>query len=93
MSFCRRVRLLSLEGCSLLAMDGLDPVVLSWKELNRLKVISCNNIKDGEITIELATLFSSLKELKWRPDSRSILLAGLAGTGVGQRGGRSFSRK
>lgn len=92
-SICRRVRLLSLEGCSLLTMEGFDPVVLSWKELNRLKVISCNNIKDGEITIELATLFSSLKELKWRPDSRSIMLSGLAGTGVGQRGGRSFGRK
>jgi F-box/leucine-rich repeat protein 2/20 len=86
----RRVRLLSLEGCSLLTTGGLESVILNWKELERLTVISCNNIKDSEITPDLATLFSVLKELKWRPDSKSLLSAGLAGTGVGNKGGRFF---
>lgn len=82
-----------MEGCSLLTVDCLDPVVLSWKELKRLRVVSCNSIKDTEITSELAALFSVLKELKWRPDSRSLLSSGLVGTGVGQKGGRCFQRK
>lgn len=81
---------LSLEGCSLLTMDGFDPLVDSWKELKRLKVVSCNNIKDSAMSPELATLFSLLKELKWRPDSKSILSSGLHGTGIWQKGGRSF---
>ncbi|KAH8516642.1 hypothetical protein H0E87_004841 [Populus deltoides] len=89
-SVCRRVRLLSLEGCSLLTTGGLESVILNWKELQRLTVISSNNIKDSEITPDLATLFSVLKELKWRPDSRSLLSSGLAGTGVGNKGGRFF---
>lgn len=89
-SVCRRVRLLSLEGCSLLTTGGLESVILNWKELKRLTVISSNNIKDSEITPDLATLFSVLKELKWRPDSRSLLSSGLAGTGVGNKGGRFF---
>ncbi|CAI9292305.1 unnamed protein product [Lactuca saligna] len=89
-SICRRVMSLSLEGCSLLTMEGFDPVVVSWKELKRLKVVSCNNIKDSAMSPELATLFSLLKELKWRPDSKSILSSGLNGTGIWQKGGRSF---
>ncbi|GMP42813.1 hypothetical protein CsSME_00012420 [Camellia sinensis var. sinensis] len=89
-SICRRVRFLSLEGCSLLTMEGLDAVVLSWKELQRLKVVSCNNIKDSEITPAMASLFSVLKALKWQPDSRSLLASGLEGTGLGMKGGRSF---
>ncbi|KAK8654586.1 hypothetical protein V6N13_128545 [Hibiscus sabdariffa] len=91
-SICRRVKLLSLEGCSLLTIKGLESVVLSWKGLQQLRVVSCNNIKDSEITPELATLFSVLKELKWRPDSRSLLSSNLAGTGMGNRGGRFFKR-
>ena len=91
-SLCRRVKSLSLEGCSLLTMEGFDVVVLSWKELQRLRVVSCNNIKDSEIRPAMASLFSVLKELKWRPDSRSLLSSGLAGTGLGKKGGRSFKR-
>lgn len=79
-----------MEGCSLLTMEGLDAVVLSWKELQRLKVVSCNNIKDSEITPAMASLFSVLKALKWQPDSRSLLASGLEGTGLGMKGGRSF---
>lgn len=86
----RNIRSFSLEGCSLLTTDGLESVVLSWKELHRLRVISCNSVKDSEITPELAILFSVLKELKWRPDSRSLLSAGLNGTGIGEKGGRSL---
>ncbi|XP_022756984.1 F-box protein At5g51370-like [Durio zibethinus] len=91
-SICRRVKLLSLEGCSLLTIKGLESVVLSLKELQQLRVMSCTNIKDTEVTPELATLFSVLKELKWRPDSRSLLSSTLAGTGMGMKGGRFFKR-
>ncbi|PIN08491.1 hypothetical protein CDL12_18929 [Handroanthus impetiginosus] len=86
----RTIRSLLLEGCSLLTTRGLESVLLSWKELSRLTVVSCNNVKDSEITVELATLFSILKELKWRPDSRSMLSANLAGTEIGRKGGRSL---
>ncbi|KAJ0736883.1 hypothetical protein HanLR1_Chr06g0200781 [Helianthus annuus] len=81
----------SVVGRMLIAYNGwFEPVVLSWKELKRLTVVSCNNIKDSAMTPELATLFSLLKELKWRPDSKSILSSGFEGTGVWQKGGRSF---
>lgn len=86
------MKLISLEGCSLLTTGGLELVVLSWKELQRLRVVSCNNIKDSEVTPALSTLFSVLKELKWRPDSRSLLASNLEGTGVGRKGGRFFKR-
>ncbi|XP_042038488.1 F-box protein At5g51380-like [Salvia splendens] len=89
----RSIRSVSLEGCSLLTTEGLESVVLSWIEIDRLKVISCSNVKDSEITPELATLFSDLKELKWRPDSRSLLSASLTGTGVGEKGGKSLISK
>ncbi|KAM7276963.1 hypothetical protein ACFE04_018829 [Oxalis oulophora] len=89
-SVCRRVNLLSLEGCSLLTTGGLESVIIFWTELQSLRVISCNNIKDSEITPALASLFSDLKELKWGPDSRSILSASLSGTGVGNKGTRFF---
>ncbi|XP_058221643.1 F-box protein At5g51370-like [Rhododendron vialii] len=91
-SICRGVKSVSLEGCSLLTMEGLDAVVISWKELKRLRVVSCNNIKDSEITPALASLFSTLKGFKWQPDSRSLLSSGLAGTGMGKKGGRAFKR-
>lgn len=91
-SICRRVKSVSLEGCSLLTMEGLDAVVVSWKELKTLSVVSCNNIKDSEITPALASLFSTLKGFKWQPDSRSLLSSGLAGTGMGKKGGRAFKR-
>ncbi|EPS61296.1 hypothetical protein M569_13501 [Genlisea aurea] len=88
----RGIRSVSLEGCSLLTTEGLESVVLSWRELSRLKVVSCSNIRDSEIGSELAALFSGLKELKWRPSSKSLLADGLSGTGVGQ-GGRSLRGK
>ncbi|PON61171.1 F-box domain containing protein [Parasponia andersonii] len=91
-AICRRVKLISFEGCSLLTTGGLESVVLSWKELQRLRVVSCNNVKDSEVTPALASLFSILKELKWRPDSKSLLISSLAGTGVGRKGGRFFKR-
>lgn len=91
-TICRRLKSLSLEGCSLLTVEGLDSVVHSWKELQRLRVVSCNNIKDSEVTPALATLFSVLKELKWRPDSRSLLSSSLGETGMGKKGGKFFKR-
>ncbi|XP_031389938.1 F-box protein At5g51380-like [Punica granatum] len=90
--FCRRVRFVSLEGCSLLTTQGLESVVISWKELQSLRVMSCKSIKDSEISPDLATLFSVLKDLKWRPDTKSLLAASLAGTGMGRKGGRFFKR-
>ncbi|KAF5457685.1 hypothetical protein F2P56_021769 [Juglans regia] len=88
----RRVELLSLEGCSLLTTDGLATVVLSWKELQSLRVVSCKNIKDSEISPSLSTLFSVFKEFKWRPDTKSLLPSSLAGIGMGKKGGKFFKR-
>ncbi|WCJ22935.1 RNI-like superfamily protein [Euphorbia peplus] len=87
---CRRVKLLSLEGCSSLTTGGLEATVLNWKNLQRLRVISSNKIKDSEVSPALASLFSVLKELKWRPDSRSLLWSSLDGTGMRNKGGRFF---
>lgn len=89
---CRRVRLLSLEGCSLITTAGVDSVVQSFKDLNRLRVTFCDNIRDSELTPALGDRFLTLKEFSWRPDTKSVLAAGLAGTGVGQKGGRFFRR-
>ncbi|XP_042412417.1 F-box protein At5g07670-like isoform X1 [Zingiber officinale] len=89
-SICRYVRSLSLEGCSLLTTKGFESVVLSWIDLKRLEVISCNNIKDDEVSPTLTNLFSTLKEFKWRPDSKSVLAMGLSGTDMGKKGGRFF---
>ncbi|XP_038976518.1 F-box protein At5g51370-like isoform X2 [Phoenix dactylifera] len=86
------VKFLSLEGCSLLTTEGLELVILSWKDLQRLVVISCNKVKDDEVTPALASLFSVLKELKWRPDSKSVLDMNLAGTGMGKKGARFFRK-
>lgn len=91
-STCRRVKSLSIKACSLITTEGLEFVVLSLKELQGLRVESCKNIKDSEITPALSTLFSVLKELKWRPDSRSILSSRLGGTCMGKRGGKFFKR-
>lgn len=91
--FCfiyRRVKFLSLEGCSLLTTAGLETVLLSWMELERLRVVSCNNIQDNEVSGALSSLFSVLKEFKWQPDSRSVLASSLAGTGMRTKGGRFF---
>lgn len=88
----RRVKFLSLEGCSLLTTVGLESVVLSWKELECLRVVACNNIQDDEVSVALSSLFSILKEFKWQPDSRSALASSLAGTGMRTKGGRFFKR-
>ncbi|XP_024394043.1 F-box protein At5g51370 [Physcomitrium patens] len=89
---CKRVRLLSLEGCSLVTTAGVDSVVQSFKDLNRLRVTFCDNIRDSELSPALCDRFLTLKEFSWRPDTKSVLAAGLAGTGVGQKGGRFFKK-
>ncbi|MCO5576772.1 hypothetical protein L7F22_030592 [Adiantum nelumboides] len=89
---CRRVKLLSLEGCSPLTTVGLETVVLAYKELQALRVVYCNNIKDSEISPDLALQFCLLKELKWRPDAQSLLSMSLTGTGIGQQGGKFFKK-
>lgn len=88
----RRAKFLSLEGCSLVTTEGLESVILSWTDLQSLRVVSCKNIKDGEVSPALSTLFSVLKELKWRPDTKSLLASSLAGTGMGKRGGKFFKK-
>lgn len=91
-SICRRVKYVSLEGCSLLTTDCLESVILSWKEIESLKVVACKNIKDKDISPALSTLFSVLKELKWRPDIKSLLTSSVVGTSIGKKGGRFFKR-
>ncbi|KAJ7535801.1 hypothetical protein O6H91_12G046700 [Diphasiastrum complanatum] len=89
---CRKVKLISLEGCSLLTTLGLENVILAWKELQRLRVVFCDGVKDTEISPALATCFASLKEFRWRPDTKSVLAISFAGTGVGQKGGKFFKK-
>ncbi|TVU28948.1 hypothetical protein EJB05_20487, partial [Eragrostis curvula] len=89
---CRRVKFLSLEGCSLLTTRGLEAVITSWSDLQSLDVVTCNKIKDEEISPALSELFSNLKELKWRPDNKSLLAASLVGTGMGKKGRVFFKR-
>ncbi|KAK6936295.1 hypothetical protein RJ641_033325 [Dillenia turbinata] len=67
-SVFRRVKHLSLEGCSLLTTAGLESVILFWKELESLRVVSCKNMKDSDVSPALSTLFSTLKQFKWRPE-------------------------
>ncbi|TKY67998.1 F-box protein [Spatholobus suberectus] len=89
---CRRVKLFYLEGCSLLTTEGLESVIHSWKELQSLRVVSCKNIKDNEISPALAALFTTLKELRWSPDTKSLLPSSLVGTTMGKKGGKFFRR-
>lgn len=83
---------MSLEGCSLLTTAGLELVIISWMDLQSLKVMSCNKIKDVEISPMLSRLFSGLKDLQWKPDSKSLLSDILAGTGMGRKGSRFFKK-
>lgn len=88
----RRVKFLSLEGCSLLTIEGLEHVLLSLKELQSLRVVSCKRVKDSETSQALSALFSTLKDLKWRPDTKSLVSATIAGSGMGKRGSRFFRK-
>jgi F-box/leucine-rich repeat protein 2/20 len=88
----RRVRFLSLEGCALLTTSGIEAVVVMWRELHTLQVSCCDSVSDSEIGPALAAVFSMLKVLKWCPDIKSLLAESLAGTGVGQAGGKFFRR-
>lgn len=89
---CRRVKLICLEGCSLLTTEGLESVIHLWKELQSLRVVSCKHIKDSEISPALATLFTTLKELKWSPDTKSLLPSRLVGISIGKKGGKFFKK-
>ena len=89
----RRVKFLSLEGCSQLTTEGLESVILEWKELQSLRVVSCKNIKESSISPALSTLFSTFKDLIWRPDNKSLLPSSLiGGTHMGKKGGRFFKK-
>ncbi|KAA0044645.1 F-box protein [Cucumis melo var. makuwa] len=87
-----RVKFLSLEGCSLLTTQGLESVILQWNELQSLRVVSCKNIKESSISPALSSLFSIFKDLKWRPDTKSLLSSSLIGTHMGKKGGRFFKK-
>ncbi|KAF8099021.1 hypothetical protein N665_0254s0022 [Sinapis alba] len=87
-----RVKLLYLEGCSLLTTSGLESVIVHWHELEHLKVVSCKNVKDSEISPLLSALFSDLVEFQWRPDTRSHLWSSLTETGIGNKGGKFFKK-
>ncbi|KAL0341124.1 UNVERIFIED_CONTAM: F-box protein [Sesamum radiatum] len=91
-SVLRSVRSLSLEGCSLLTTCGLESVLISWNKLQSLRVKSCNNINEDEISPALSSVFSALKDLKWEPDTKSRVSATLAGTGMGKRGSKFLKR-
>ncbi|GFP80791.1 F-box protein at5g07670 [Phtheirospermum japonicum] len=88
----RRVRSLSLEGCSLLTTHGLEFVIISWNELKSLKVKSCNNIKDAEVSDAFSSVFSSLQDWKWDPDTKSVLSANLSESGMGKKGVKFFKK-
>ncbi|KAJ7552403.1 hypothetical protein O6H91_06G054300 [Diphasiastrum complanatum] len=85
---CRRIKRISLEGCSLLTTAGLEMVLLTWKDLQRLRLIFCSKINSAEISAAFADCLGSLKEFIWRPDLGSVL----AGTGLGQRRGKFFTK-
>lgn len=72
----------------MVSTQGLESVMIGWKELKSLKLMFCNNIKDEEIKPALSNVFAALKDLKWEPDSRSRL----AGTGIGNRGSKFFNK-
>ncbi|PIN25460.1 Leucine rich repeat protein [Handroanthus impetiginosus] len=91
-STLRRVRSLNLEGCSLLTTQGLESVIISWNELKNLTVKACKNINDDEVNPALPTVFSTLKNLKWEPDTKSRLSSYLMGTGMGKRGSKFFKK-
>lgn len=91
-SICRMVKRLSLEGCSKITTEGLESVILTWNDLQSLTVVSCNSIRDDEVSPALSSLFSVLNELKWRPDSKSVLSSNLRGAGMGKKGGKFFKR-
>ncbi|KAL3645189.1 hypothetical protein CASFOL_010369 [Castilleja foliolosa] len=91
-SVLRKVRFLSLEGCSMLTTHGLESVITCWNELQSLKVYSCNNINDSEIKPALSSVFSALKDLKWKPDTKSMISANLNGTGMGKKGSKFFKK-
>ncbi|BBN06547.1 hypothetical protein MPTK1_3g22070 [Marchantia polymorpha subsp. ruderalis] len=86
---CRKIRLLSLDGCSLITAAGLEEMILMAKDLQRLRVVHCNNIRDSELSLAVDNIIVTLKEFRWRPDTKSLL----AGTPTIGHAGRWFFRK
>ncbi|KAL8049889.1 hypothetical protein ABFX02_06G048400 [Erythranthe guttata] len=91
-SALRKVRFLGLEGCSMLTTLGLESVIIYWNYLESLKVYSCNKIKDSEVNPALSSVFSALKDLKWKPDRKSAVSNYLEGIGMGKRGSKFFKK-
>ncbi|KAG6548872.1 hypothetical protein Mapa_009634 [Marchantia paleacea] len=86
---CRKIRLLSLDGCSLITAAGLEEMILVAKDLQRLRVVHCNNIRDSELSLAVDNIIVTLKEFRWRPDTKSLLV----GTPAIGQAGRWFFRK
>ncbi|CAH1445663.1 unnamed protein product [Lactuca virosa] len=79
-NLCRRVKFLWIEGCSRVTTEGLESVVLSLKELESLKVISCKNMKDDE-----CSPFDSLQLHGYRgtmKKDKSVVIENPSGSGV-----------
>ncbi|XP_076913044.1 F-box protein At5g51370-like [Bidens hawaiensis] len=91
-SLCRGMNSVSIEGCSRLTTQGLEAAILSWKELESLKVISCKEIKDDDVTPMLSVLFSDLKDFKWCPGNASCLSTILSSSDMGKRGAKFFKK-
>ncbi|KAL9669344.1 hypothetical protein QQ045_006889 [Rhodiola kirilowii] len=88
---CRGVKSLSLEGASLLTTKGIESVLLSWVELERLRVVSCTRIKENEVSSQLSAVFALLQVFKWMLDTKSHL-SSYMGTASGKRGSKFFRK-
>ncbi|KAK1415370.1 hypothetical protein QVD17_31151 [Tagetes erecta] len=91
-TLCRRMKYASIEGCARLTTQGLETVVLTWKELESLRVISCKNIKDDDVTPTLSVVFSNLKDFKWCPGNTSFQSTRLSSSDMGKRGAKFFKK-
>ncbi|KAL2632908.1 hypothetical protein R1flu_004387 [Riccia fluitans] len=70
---CRKIRLLYLDGCSLITAAGLEEIILLCNDLQRLRVVHCNNIRESELSLKVDAIIVTLKEFRWRPDTKSLL--------------------
>ncbi|KAL8257367.1 hypothetical protein R6Q59_029408 [Mikania micrantha] len=91
-TLCRGMKFVSIERCSRLTTQGLEAVVISWKKLESLKLISCKNIKDDDVTPMLSVLLSDLKDFKWCPGNTSFLSTRLSSSDMGKRGAKFFKK-
>ncbi|KAG7030845.1 F-box protein, partial [Cucurbita argyrosperma subsp. argyrosperma] len=104
LSPCPALERLHLQNCQLRDKKMLrgrfsSVIAGDWRmtysalqELQSLRVVSCKNIKESSISPALSSLFSIFKDLKWRPDTKSLLPSTLIHTHMGKKGGRFFKK-